>query len=136
MVANQQGADLIHAGLTARFGMGQLGIPSKSGDGSFVVYDWSVGLAIGPSTFLIRDATDEIALPMAQHKHPPSVELGFGEECAGRVQRLIGHYYICSFRRSLRVNALSPESRVLGQVVVRLPLEVARLAIPAKSPFE
>ena len=90
-------ADLVHLGLTAGFGIGQLGVPSKSSDGSFIAYNWSVGLAISPGTFLIHDATDEIALPPAQHTHPPDSEMGFGEECAGTVRRLVRHYYVCSF---------------------------------------
>jgi hypothetical protein len=89
-------ADFVHLGLTAGFGAGQLGSSSRSNDDSFVVYDWSVGLAGGPSTFLIHDVSDEIALPMAQHTQPPSSENGFGEECAGKVRRLIDHYYVCT----------------------------------------
>jgi hypothetical protein len=89
-------ADFVHLGLTAGFGAGQLGGSSRSKDDSFFVYDWSVGLAGGPNTFLIHDVSDEIALPMAQHTHPPSSENGFGEECAGKVRRLINHYYVCT----------------------------------------
>jgi hypothetical protein len=65
-------------------------------DGSFEVYDWSVGFAGGPNIFLIHDVSDEIALPMAQHKRPQNAENGFGEECAGKVERLVGHYYVCT----------------------------------------
>lgn len=90
-------ADLAHLGLTTRFGAGQLGVGSRPIGNDFAVYDWSVGLAGGPITFLIHDVTDEIALPMDQHIHPSSSENGFGEECAGKVRRLIGHYYICRF---------------------------------------
>jgi hypothetical protein len=89
-------ADIAHIGLTTRFGVGQLDTHSESSDGTFEAYDWSVGLAISPSIFLIHDLTDEIALPLAQHTHPLSSELGFGEECAGRVKRLMTHYYVCS----------------------------------------
>ena len=89
-------ADVVHLGITTGFGGGQLG-NSKSSDGDFVVYDWSVGFAGGPNRFLIHDVTDEIALPMTKHTHPSSSENGFGEECAGKVRRLIGHYYVCSF---------------------------------------
>ncbi len=89
-------ADFVHLGLTAGFGVGQLGVSSRSNDDNFVVYDWSVGLAGGPNTFLIHDVSDEIALPMAQHTQPPSSENGFGEECAGKVRRLIHHYYVCT----------------------------------------
>ena len=90
-------ADNVHIGLTVGFGAGQLGAPSKSSDGHFVTYDWSVGFAGGPSTVLIYDITDEIAVPMAQQTHPQSSELGIAEECAGRVHHLISHYYVCSF---------------------------------------
>lgn len=90
-------ADVVHVGITCGFGGGQLGAPSKSSDGSFVTYDWSVGLAGGRNTFLIHDVTDEIALPMAQHTHQASSENGFEEECSGKVRRLIRHYYVCSF---------------------------------------
>jgi hypothetical protein len=89
-------ADVVHIGITTGFGGGQLG-NSKPSDGDFVVYDWSVGFAGGPNRFLIHDASDEIALPMAMHTRPSSSEDGFGEECAGKVRRLISHYYVCSF---------------------------------------
>jgi hypothetical protein len=89
-------ADIAHLGLTAGFGVGQLGSSPRSNDDSFVVYDWSVGLVGGPNTFLIHDVSDEIALPMAQHTHPPSSESGWGEECAGKVRRLMNHYYVCT----------------------------------------
>jgi hypothetical protein len=90
-------ADVVHIGLTRGFGVGQLGSASKSSDGKFAIYDWSVGLSISPSIFLVHDTTDEIALPIAQHLQPPSTELGFAEECAGKVHHVIGHDYICSF---------------------------------------
>lgn len=90
-------ADLIHLVLTAGLGVGQLGTSSTSGDSEFFVYDWSVGLAGGPNRFLIHDVTDEIARPMAKHTNPSSSENGFGEECAGRVDRLVSHYYVCTF---------------------------------------
>ena len=66
-------------------------------DGPFVGYDWSVGLAGGPATFLIYDVTDEIALPPELHKQPIAFEQGFGEICAGKVIHLLGHYYVCEF---------------------------------------
>ncbi len=89
-------ANLVHLGLTAGFGIGQLGMTPRVKDDSFVVYDWSVGFAGGPNIFLIHDVSDEIALPMAQHKQPQSSENGFGEECAGKVERLVDHYYVCT----------------------------------------
>ncbi len=88
--------NVVHLGLTVGFGAGQLGSSSRSNDNSFAVYDWSTGLA-GANTFLIHDVTDEITLPMSQHTRPSRSEIGFGEECAGNVQRLIKHYYVCSF---------------------------------------
>ena len=88
--------DVAHLALTVKFGVGQLGSSSISNDDSFVDYDWSVGLA-GANTFLIHDVTDEIVLPAAQHTRPPSSEDGLEEECAGKVQRLIDHYYVCNF---------------------------------------
>ena len=89
-------ANVVHLGLTAGFGIGQLGNTPRVTDDSFVVYDWSVGFAGGPNTFLIHDVTDQITLPMAQHRQPPSSENGFGEDCAGKVQHLITHYYVCT----------------------------------------
>ena len=50
-------------------------------DKSFAVFDWSVGLAGGTNTFLIRDRTDEIALPLSQPKHPNLDKTGFEEAC-------------------------------------------------------
>ncbi len=88
-------SEFAHLGLTAGFGVGQLGSSSSNGS-DFTVYDWSVGLA-GANTFLVHDVTDKIALPISKHTHPLSSEDGFGEECAGRVKRLLGHYYVCSF---------------------------------------
>jgi hypothetical protein len=66
-------------------------------DGPFVGYDWSVGLAGGPATFLIYDVTDEIALPPELHKQPIAFEEGVGEICAGKVIHLLGHYCVCEF---------------------------------------
>jgi hypothetical protein len=63
----------------------------------FGSFDWSTGFAGGPSTFLIFDESDEIALPIQKHAADPSVELGFAESCAGRIQHLQGHYYVCTF---------------------------------------
>jgi hypothetical protein len=90
-------ADCLHLALTAGFGAGQLKSRSKPDGEQFGVYDWSIGLAGGPNTFLIHDVTDDIALPIARHIHPLSSENGFGEECSGKVKHLIGHYYVCTF---------------------------------------
>ncbi|HVI87015.1 MAG TPA: hypothetical protein VM659_01875 [Dongiaceae bacterium] len=90
-------ADCVHLGLTIGFGAGQLGSNSTQEGRPFAIYDWSVGLVGSPNTFLIRDMTDEIALPLAQHKYPITSENGFGEDCAGKVRHLLGHYYVCTF---------------------------------------
>jgi hypothetical protein len=90
-------ADCVHLGLTAGFGAGQIGAMSKPDGSKFAAYDWSTGLAGGPNTFLIHDDSDEIALPLARHKHPAASENGFGEDCAGKVKHLLAHYYVCTF---------------------------------------
>lgn len=90
-------ADYLHLALTVWTGAGQAGPPSKPDNSRFVAYDWSVGLAGGPNTFLIRDETDEITLPLKQHTRPIAEEDGFSEDCAGRVKHLLGHYYVCTF---------------------------------------
>lgn len=90
-------ADCVHLALTVWTGTGQLGHQSSSDGSPFAVYDWSVGFAGGPNTFLIHDSTDEIALPPKLHKHPIASENGFGEDCAGKVTHLLGHYYVCTF---------------------------------------
>jgi|HubBroStandDraft_5_1064220.scaffolds.fasta_scaffold05446_1 hypothetical protein len=90
-------ADCAHLGLTAWFGAGELGSSSKPDRSDFEIFDWSVGFAGGQNTFLIFDRTDEIALPLAQHTQPETSENGLGEECAGKVRHLVGHYYVCRF---------------------------------------
>ena len=86
--------NMAHLALTIELGIGELGSSSESGANSFVSYDWSVGL-VGANTFLIHDVTDEVTLPIAKHKRPPSSEDDLEKECAGKVQRLTKHYYIC-----------------------------------------
>jgi hypothetical protein len=90
-------SDYAHLALTIGLGTGQIGSSATSNQGGFTTYDWSVGFAGGPNTFLIHDPTDEIALPLKLHKHPISSEMGFGEDCAGKVRHLIAHYYVCTF---------------------------------------
>jgi len=89
-------ADCVHLGITIGFGAGQLGASSSSDGSRFVAYDWSTGFA-GSNKLLIHDETNEIALPVAQHTHPLASEIGLGEDCAGNVGHLLGHYYICEF---------------------------------------
>ena len=91
------GADFVHLGLTAGFEAGYLGDPIKLNDHNFIAYDWSVGLAGGPNTFLIHDVTDEIALPMDRHTKPSNSKNDVENECAGRVRRMVSHYYVCTF---------------------------------------
>lgn len=90
-------SECVHLALTVWAETGQSGRTSSSDDSSFAAYDWSIGFAGGPNTFLIHDLTDEIALPVKLHKHPIAAENGFGEDCAGNVTHLLGHYYICTF---------------------------------------
>jgi hypothetical protein len=89
--------DCVHLGLTVGFGVGQLGSSSKPDGKGFAAYDWSVGFAGGPNTYLIHDETGQIALPMAQRAQPSIPQNGFGEECAGKVRHLLDHYYVCTF---------------------------------------
>jgi hypothetical protein len=93
----QWAADCVHLGLMVGFEATPAGVAPKPDRSRFAAYDWSTGLAGGPSTFLIYDESDEIAQPLALHKHSPESENGFGESCAGRVRRLLGHYYVCTF---------------------------------------
>lgn len=88
-------ADCMHLALTVWTGAGQLGVTSRPHGSPFATYDCSVGFAGGPDTFLIYDATDEIALSPKLHKQPIAFEQGFGEDCAGKVTHLLDHYYVC-----------------------------------------
>jgi hypothetical protein len=87
-------AECLHLGLTIGFGAGQLGAPPPVG-AQFAVHDWSVGLADGPNTFLIYDVTDRIALPLEEWREQAALKDWVGKECAGRVRRLLSHYYVC-----------------------------------------
>jgi len=86
-------ADYIHLGIT----IAAIQLSSNPDKNSFADYDWSVGFAGGPATFLIHDPTDEIALPLPLHKNPADDENGFAEMCAGKATHLLGHYYVCTF---------------------------------------
>ncbi|HZK99674.1 MAG TPA: hypothetical protein VFC47_07215 [Caulobacteraceae bacterium] len=63
-------AQCIHLGLTVGFGAGVLGPVSRPAGSEFAAYDWSTGLAGGPSTFLIYDKSDEMALPLSARSAP------------------------------------------------------------------
>lgn len=87
--------DCLHMWLTESFGFGQVGTNSRPDQIGFSTADWSTGLAGGPSTFLIHDLSDQVALPVARHSHPDPLEGGIGEDCSGTVRHLLGHYYVC-----------------------------------------
>ncbi|NML05336.1 hypothetical protein [Sphingomonas sp. G-3-2-10] len=80
--------DCAHVGLTMGFGIGEWGPAFVAENGRFEVHDWSIGFAGGPVTFLIYDATDQIARP-PYDRH--------GITCAWPPRHLFGHYYICRF---------------------------------------
>jgi hypothetical protein len=90
-------ADCAHLGLNVGFGTGRRASYSKPDGSNFEAFDWSVGLASGPNTFLIHDKTDQIAQPMPQYSQSSTSEDGIWEECAGKVRHLLGHYYVCVF---------------------------------------
>jgi hypothetical protein len=95
-------SDVIHVGLSAGLGVGQIGKSYQSADDRFVAYDWSVGLVPNGDTFLIFDATDEILLPLSQHVRLKESKAQYVEMCSGQgqnhsVSHLIGHYYICTW---------------------------------------
>lgn len=90
-------SEYLHLGLTVWFGLGQIGSTLKPGTNPFSVHDWSVGFAGGPNTFLIYDRADQIALPLERHRRPRSSEDGIEENCAGKAEHLLGHYYVCNF---------------------------------------
>jgi len=104
-------ADCLHLALTVTYGFGVLNpyqarhagalvefspVPPDSTK-PFAFYDWSVGLAGGPSTFLIHDISDEVALPVYQSRDSSKTEYSIGEFCRGKVRHLVGHYYVCVF---------------------------------------
>jgi hypothetical protein len=70
-------ADCLHLVLTVKFGFGVLSPQGAKGNAlidfipipainneSFSAFDWSVGVAGGINTFLIRDLTGEVTLPI------------------------------------------------------------------------
>ncbi len=59
------------------------------------IYDWSIGFAGGPIKLVIHDPTGTIAMPPTELVPPAWRDNGWFGECAGKVQQLIGHYYIC-----------------------------------------
>lgn len=63
----------------------------------FAAFDWSVGFAGGPNTFLIYDETDAISRPFNDQPGIATQEDGFGPDCAGKVRHLLAHYYVCDF---------------------------------------
>jgi len=81
--------------LTVWFGAAQLGRPFNQN--GFTTYDWSVGLITNPDTFLIRDESDQVALPVRQLKNLTGFKKQVLEGCAGNARHLLGHYYVCTF---------------------------------------
>jgi len=88
-------SDCLHLGLTVGFGLAQLGPNKKPDSSQILVADWSTGLAGGPDTFLLHDSSDQVALPESQHTRPDPLQGGVGEDCSGKVRRVLGHYYVC-----------------------------------------
>jgi hypothetical protein len=88
--------DCIHLGLNVWLGLGELSA-FKTLDGKWADYDWSTGLVSNGNTFLIYDSTNEIALPIEQHKLLANSVNQLTTICAGNVSHLIGYYYICTF---------------------------------------
>lgn len=101
-------ADCLHLALTIKYGFGALNAenaqngalidcisPPAMEEKASAIFDWSVGLAGGPSTFLIRLAADEPALPLSHTDHPASLETTFADECAGGSRHVFGRYYVC-----------------------------------------
>lgn len=89
--------DILHLGLTVGLGIGELNDTLPQVDSRFQAHDWSVGYVGSPSTFLLYDVTDGIALPLARRRGHIVPEESVEKLCAGRVRHLFGHYYVCSF---------------------------------------
>ena len=89
----------VHLALMLAFGIGYIG-PAPIEGRPVAVYDWSTGMVGGPNTFLIRDATDAVASSQASggpSTWPRALETSdLLKDCAGRVEHLVQHYYVCS----------------------------------------
>jgi hypothetical protein len=88
---------ILHLGLTVWPGIGALGTTLPQDEAKFRAYDWSVGLAGGSTTFLIFDASDEIARPISLAKQDSAADGDLAQRCRNNVEHLVGHYYVCSF---------------------------------------
>jgi hypothetical protein len=88
--------EIIHLGLSAGLGVGQIGRPSQTTDGQYTIYDWSVGLAGGGATFLIYDRKDKL-INFRKHNRANTSFDELETECAGNMAHIIAHYYSCSF---------------------------------------
>ena len=96
-----QAATYLHLGITVLVSMEPSRASGKTSNvQQLTVYDWSTGLAGGPTTLLIRDVSDEIASPLVKHRTWASQGVGTEEECAGKVRHLVDHYYLCTFTAS------------------------------------
>jgi hypothetical protein len=84
-----------HLALTVWFGAGVLEGPLNQSENGFTTYDWSAGLAGNPSTVLIRDASDQIALPQGQVQNLSGFKKDVFGWCGGQARHLLEHYYVC-----------------------------------------
>jgi hypothetical protein len=60
-------------------------------------WDWSFGLAGSGATVLIYDETDLISQPFGKQSSSMKAYAGWAEPCAGKVEHISGHYYLCFF---------------------------------------
>jgi hypothetical protein len=54
---------------------------------------------------------------MTRHIQPSASENGFGEECAGKVRHLLGHYYICTVQLRSAWIVANPEMSLASENV-------------------
>lgn len=86
-----------HLALTAWLGAGVLKGPLNQSENGFATHDWSVGLVTNPDTILIRDESDQIALPKGQVQNLSGFKKDVFGWCGGQARHLLGHYYVCDF---------------------------------------
>ena len=89
-------ANCLHLMLTIWLGVGYLGPTETPDNHGFAAYDWSVGLAGGESTFLVRDPSRNVAMQPGPHTAELTTQT-IRQTCMGRSKHIVGPYYICSF---------------------------------------